>query len=47
MIVQRCQAANRALSSLRWHDYQILDLVPEGRDEDGRVPFWVRRHDKC
>lgn len=27
-------------------DYQILDLVPKGRDEDGRGPFWVRRHDE-
>ena len=27
-------------------DYQILDLAPKGRDEDGRGPFWVRRHDE-
>ena len=27
-------------------DYQCLDLVPKGRDEDGRGPFWVRRHDE-
>ena len=27
-------------------DYQYLDLVPKGRDEDGRGPFWVRRHDE-
>lgn len=27
-------------------DYQILDLVPKGRDEGGRGPFWVRRHDE-
>ena len=27
-------------------DYQYLDLVPKGRDEGGRGPLWVRRHDK-
>ncbi len=27
-------------------DYQYLDLVPKGRDEDGRGPYWVRRHDE-
>jgi predicted dithiol-disulfide oxidoreductase (DUF899 family) len=27
-------------------DYQYLDLVPRGRDEDGRGPYWVRRHDE-
>ena len=27
-------------------DYQYLDLVPKGRDEDDRGPFWVRRHDE-
>jgi predicted dithiol-disulfide oxidoreductase (DUF899 family) len=27
-------------------DYHYLDLVPKGRDEDGRGPFWVRRHDE-
>lgn len=27
-------------------DYNILDLVPKGRDEHGRGPFWVRRHDE-
>jgi predicted dithiol-disulfide oxidoreductase (DUF899 family) len=27
-------------------DYNYLDLVPKGRDEDGRGPFWVRRHDE-
>ena len=25
-------------------DYNYLDLVPKGRDEGGRGPFWVRRH---
>ena len=27
-------------------DYNYLDLVPKGRDEAGRGPFWVRRHDE-
>jgi predicted dithiol-disulfide oxidoreductase (DUF899 family) len=27
-------------------DYQLLDLVPRGRDEQGRGPYWVRRHDE-
>jgi predicted dithiol-disulfide oxidoreductase (DUF899 family) len=27
-------------------DYQILDLVPKGRDEGDRGPYWVRRHDE-
>jgi predicted dithiol-disulfide oxidoreductase (DUF899 family) len=27
-------------------DYQYLDLVPRGRDEGGRGPYWVRRHDE-
>jgi predicted dithiol-disulfide oxidoreductase (DUF899 family) len=27
-------------------DYQVLDLTPKGRDEGGRGPFWVRRHDE-
>ena len=26
--------------------YNYLYLVPKGRDEDGRGPFWVRRHDE-
>jgi predicted dithiol-disulfide oxidoreductase (DUF899 family) len=26
--------------------YNYLDLVPKGRDEDGRAAFWVRRHDE-
>jgi predicted dithiol-disulfide oxidoreductase (DUF899 family) len=26
--------------------YHYLDLVPKGRDEAGRGPFWVRRHDE-
>ena len=27
-------------------DYNYLNLVPKGRDEGGRGPFWVRRHDE-
>jgi predicted dithiol-disulfide oxidoreductase (DUF899 family) len=26
--------------------YNYLDLVPKGRDEGGRGPFWVRRRDE-
>jgi predicted dithiol-disulfide oxidoreductase (DUF899 family) len=26
--------------------YNYLDLVPKGRDEDSRGPYWVRRHDE-
>ena len=26
--------------------YAYLDLVPKGRDEGGRGPYWVRRHDE-
>jgi len=26
--------------------YNYLDLVPKGRDEGGRGPYWVRRHDE-
>jgi predicted dithiol-disulfide oxidoreductase (DUF899 family) len=27
-------------------DYNLLDLTPNGRDEGGRGPYWVRRHDE-
>jgi len=27
-------------------DYHYIDLTPKGRDESGRGPFWVRRHDE-
>ena len=27
--------------------YHYLDVAPKGRDEGGRGPFWVRRHDEC
>jgi predicted dithiol-disulfide oxidoreductase (DUF899 family) len=26
--------------------YNYLDIVPKGRDENGRSQFWVRRHDE-
>ncbi len=26
--------------------YHYLDMVPKGQDENGRGPFWVRRHDE-
>ena len=26
--------------------YNYLDLVPKGRDESGKGPYWVRRHDE-
>ena len=26
--------------------YHYLDLTPKGRNEEGRVQFWVRRHDE-
>src|ERR1700726_2080058 len=26
--------------------YHYLDMVPKGRDENGRGPHWVRRHDE-
>jgi predicted dithiol-disulfide oxidoreductase (DUF899 family) len=27
-------------------EYHYLDLVPKGRNERGRGPYWVRRHDE-
>jgi predicted dithiol-disulfide oxidoreductase (DUF899 family) len=26
--------------------YHYLDIAPKGRDENGRGPFWVQRHDE-
>lgn len=26
--------------------YHYMDLVPKGRDEDGKGQFWVRRRDE-
>jgi predicted dithiol-disulfide oxidoreductase (DUF899 family) len=36
---------NRGNDKLNIH-YHYLDLVPKGRGEGGRGPFWVRRHDE-
>jgi predicted dithiol-disulfide oxidoreductase (DUF899 family) len=36
---------DRGNDKLNLH-YQYLDLVPKGRDEAGRGPFWVRRRDE-
>lgn len=35
---------DRGNDKLNLH-YHYLDLVPKGRDEGGRGPWWVRRHD--
>jgi predicted dithiol-disulfide oxidoreductase (DUF899 family) len=26
--------------------YNIFDMTPKGRDEEGRPQFWIRRHDE-
>lgn len=36
---------HRGNDKLNLH-YHYLDLVPRGRDENGRGPFWVRRRDE-
>ena len=36
---------DRGNDKLNLH-YHYLDLVPKGRDEGGRGPFWVRRRDE-
>jgi predicted dithiol-disulfide oxidoreductase (DUF899 family) len=36
---------DRGNDKLNLH-YHYLDLVPRGRAEDGRGPYWVRRHDE-
>jgi len=36
---------DRGNDKLNLH-YHYLDLVPKGRDERGRGPYWVRRHDE-
>ena len=36
---------DRGNDKLNLH-YHYLDLVPKGRDEGGRGPWWVRRHDE-
>ena len=36
---------DRGNDKLNLH-YHYLDLVPKGRDEGGRGPYWVRRRDQ-
>ncbi len=36
---------DRGNDKLNLHDH-YLDLVPKGRDEGGRGPYWVRRRDE-
>jgi predicted dithiol-disulfide oxidoreductase (DUF899 family) len=38
-----CYDRGNDVLSLHYHD---LDIVPKGRDEGGRGPYWVRRHDE-
>jgi predicted dithiol-disulfide oxidoreductase (DUF899 family) len=38
-----CYARGNELFNLHYH---YLDVVPKGRDEEGRGPFWVRRRDE-
>jgi predicted dithiol-disulfide oxidoreductase (DUF899 family) len=44
-VFRTCSTYERGIDMMSV-DYQYLDLVPKGRDEDGRGPFWVRRHDE-
>jgi len=44
-VVQTYSAYARGIDLLS-ADYNYLDLVPKGRDENGRGPYWVRRHDE-
>ena len=39
------RATDRGNDKLNVH-YHYLDLVPKGRDEGGRGPYWVRRRDE-
>jgi predicted dithiol-disulfide oxidoreductase (DUF899 family) len=38
-----CYSRGNELFNIHYH---YLDVVPKGRDENGRGPFWVRRHDE-
>ncbi len=38
-----CYARGNEIFNIHYH---YLDLTPKGRDENGRGPFWVRRHDE-
>jgi predicted dithiol-disulfide oxidoreductase (DUF899 family) len=38
-----CYTRGNELFNIHYH---YLDMVPKGRDENGRGPFWVQRHDE-
>ena len=38
-----CYVRGNELFNIHYH---YLDIVPKGRDENGRGPFWVRRRDE-
>jgi predicted dithiol-disulfide oxidoreductase (DUF899 family) len=38
-----CYTRGNELFNIHYH---YLDVVPKGRDENGRGPFWVQRHDE-
>jgi predicted dithiol-disulfide oxidoreductase (DUF899 family) len=38
-----CYSRGNELFNIHYH---YLDVVPKGRDENGRGPFWVHRHDE-
>jgi predicted dithiol-disulfide oxidoreductase (DUF899 family) len=38
-----CYTRGNELFNIHYH---YLDIVPKGRDEKGRGPFWVKRHDE-
>jgi predicted dithiol-disulfide oxidoreductase (DUF899 family) len=38
-----CYSRGNELFNVHYH---YLDVVPKGRDENGRGPFWVKRHDE-
>jgi predicted dithiol-disulfide oxidoreductase (DUF899 family) len=38
-----CYARGNDMLNVHYH---YLDMVPKGRDENGRGPYWVRRHDE-
>jgi predicted dithiol-disulfide oxidoreductase (DUF899 family) len=45
MVFHSYSCYDRGNDKLNLH-YHYLDLVPKGRDEGGRGPHWVRRHDE-
>ncbi|MGB7541734.1 MAG: DUF899 family protein [Burkholderiales bacterium] len=44
-VFHTCSTCERGIDMMSV-DYQFLDLVPKGRDEGGRGPYWVRHHDE-